>query len=501
MTQSANGQTVKRVVIAGGGTAGWIVAAALSRQLGPLLEITLVESEEIGTVGVGEATIPTHRTFHHLLGIDERAFMRATKATFKLGIQFENWGAIGDRYIHSFGTVGKSTWMADFHHIWLQARDLGLASDLGDYSFELKAAEAMRFATSDTSRINYAYHLDAGLYAGFLRQFSEAFGTKRIEGRIQKVEQDGEMGFITALVLASGDRVEGDLFIDCTGFAGLLIDKTLKTGFTDWTHWLPTDRAVAVQTTATGPAPPYTRAIAHDAGWRWQIPLQHRVGNGLVYSSAHLSDDEAHARLMNEIDGTALTEPRLIRYRTGRRDKVWVKNCVSVGLSSGFVEPLESTSIHLIQIYASRLVQMFPFQGFSEALAARYNDMACVELERIRDFIVLHYHLTERRESPFWHRMATMDISDSLRNRIELFRDTGLAFQEKVELFQVDSWLQVMMGQRLSPKGRHHLGRLMKEDELRLALNGLKTRIARAVEQLPSHEAFLEHYLEDAVRA
>ncbi|MFN3314177.1 MAG: tryptophan halogenase family protein [Hyphomonas sp.] len=495
MESQSHGQTVKRVVIAGGGTAGWIVAAALSRQLGPLLEITLVESDEIGTVGVGEATIPTHRIFHHVLGIDERAFMRATKATFKLGIQFENWGGIGDRYIHSFGVVGRSTWMADFHHIWLQAREQGIAGDLGDYCFELKAAEAGRFATSDTSRINYAYHLDASLYAGFLRQFAEGYGTKRIEGLIQSVDQDSETGFITALVLDSGQRIEGDLFIDCTGFRALLIDKTLKAGFEDWTHWLPTDRALAVQTEATEPAPPYTKAIAHDAGWRWKIPLQHRVGNGLVYSSQHLSDEAAHARLIGEIDGAALTEPRVIRYRTGRRDKVWVKNCVSIGLSSGFVEPLESTSIHLIQIYASRLVQMFPFHGFSPALSARYNDMARTELERIRDFIVLHYNLTERTDSEFWRTMASMDIPDTLRNRIDLFRETGLAYQEKVELFQVDSWLQVMMGQRLYPQGRHHLGRLMKPEEMTLALNGLKSRVLNAVAQLPSHQAFLEDYL------
>lgn len=492
-----DGQTVKKVVIAGGGTAGWIVAAALSRQLGPLVDITLVESDEIGTVGVGEATIPTHRIFHHLLGVDERAFMRATKATFKLGIAFENWGQIGDRYIHSFGVVGKSTWMADFHHIWMQAREMGLASDLGDYCFELKAAEANKFATSDTSQINYAYHLDASLYAGFLRQFAESFGARRIEGLIEDVEQNPETGFITRLVLKSGERVEGDLFIDCTGFRGLLIDKTLKTGFTDWSRWLPTDRAIAVQTKATGPALPYTRAIAHDAGWRWKIPLQHRVGNGLVYSSAHLSDDEARSRLLAEIEGEPLTDPRIIRYRTGRREKVWVKNCISIGLSSGFVEPLESTSIHLIQIYASRLVQMFPFSGFSDALANRFNDLARIELERIRDFIVLHYKLTERTDSDFWRRMGAMDIPESLQNRIDLFRDTGLAYQEKAELFQVDSWLQVMMGQRLQPQGRHHLGRLMSEEQIKMALNGLRTKIADAVARLPEHQDFLDQYIRE----
>ena len=492
-------QSVRKVVIAGGGTAGWIVAAALSRQLGPLLDITLVESDEIGTVGVGESTIPTHRTFHHLLGIDERAFMRATQATFKLGISFENWGEIGDRYFHSFGAVGKSTWMADFHHIWLQAREMGLARELGDYCLELKAAEAGKFATSEQSRINFAYHLDASLYAGFLRQFAESFGAKRIEGLIETVDQDSETGNITALVLQNGERIEGDLFVDCTGFRALLIGKTLDTGFENWTRWLPTDRALAVQTESTGPALPFTRAIAHDAGWRWRIPLQHRVGNGLVYCGANLSDDEAHARLLAGIEGEPLTEPRLIRYRTGRRDKVWVKNCVSIGLSSGFVEPLESTSIHLIQIHAMRLVQMFPFHGLSPALTRRFNDLARVELEQIRDFIVLHYNLTERTDSAFWRERAAMDIPDTLRSRLDLFRDTGLVSQEKSELFQVDSWLQVMMGQRLQPQGRHHLGRLMSRDQMQTALNGLSTNIANAVARLPTHQDFLDQYLGEAV--
>ncbi|KCZ93353.1 tryptophan halogenase [Hyphomonas johnsonii MHS-2] len=498
---AVNDQVVKKVVIAGGGTAGWIVAAALSRQLGPLIDITLVESDDIGTVGVGESTIPTHRTFHHLLGIDEREFMRATQATFKLGISFEGWGEIGDHYFHSFGMVGKSTWMADFHHIWLQAREMGLAGELGDYCLELKAAQAGKFATSEKSQINFAYHLDAGVYAGFLRKLAEAYGTKRIEGLIETVEQDGETGNITTLVLRSGERIDGDLFIDCTGFRAMLIGKTLNTGFEDWTQWLPTDRALAVQTESTGPALPYTRAIAHDAGWRWRIPLQHRVGNGLVYCGENLSDDEARARLLAELDSEPLTEPRLIRYRTGRRDNIWVKNCVSIGLSSGFVEPLESTSIHLIQIHAMRLVQMFPFHGISEALSRRYNHLARIELEQIRDFIVLHYKLTERTDSVFWRDRAAMPIPDSLRNRIELFRDTGLIHQEKSELFQVDSWLQVMMGQRLQPQGRHHLGRLMSTEQMQIALNGLRANVARGVDRMPLHQDFLNSYLGEPVGA
>jgi len=487
-------QVVKKVVVAGGGTAGWMAAAALAKQLGPLLDITLVESDEIGTVGVGESTIPTARTFNALLGIDEPAFMRATQATFKLGISFENWGQIGDRYIHSFGQVGKSNWMGSFHHFWLQAKAAGFGGELGDYCFELKAAEADKFSVGEGPELNYAYHLDATLYGGFLRKMSEALGVKRVEGKIGQVQQNAETGFIEALVLENGDRVEGDLFVDCTGFRGLLIEQTLKAGYEDWGHWLPTNSALAVQTKSTGPAVPYTRAIAHTAGWRWKIPLQHRVGNGLVYSNEYMSDDEARATLLEALDGERLIEPRVIRYRTGRRLKTWSKNCVALGLASGFVEPLESTSIHLIMIGVTRLMQLFPFTGFSEAVIARYNQQAVDELEKIRDFIILHYKLTERTDSPFWDRCRTMDVPDSLAHRIELFRESAQAFQAPGELFQVDSWLQVMLGQRLQPTGYHQMGRLMPPEELRGALSGLSANIARAVGGLPGHQAFLERY-------
>ncbi|MEJ2816475.1 tryptophan halogenase family protein [Caulobacter sp. CCG-8] len=487
-------QVVKRVVVAGGGTAGWMAAAALAKQLGPLLDITLVESDEIGTVGVGESTIPTARTFNALLGIDEPAFMRATQATFKLGISFENWGQIGDRYIHSFGQVGKSNWMGSFHHFWLQAKAAGFGGELGDYCFELKAAEADKFSVGEGPELNYAYHLDATLYGGFLRKMSEALGVKRVEGKIGQVQQNAETGFIEALVLENGDRVEGDLFVDCTGFRGLLIEQTLKAGYEDWGHWLPTNSALAVQTKSTGPAVPYTRAIAHTAGWRWKIPLQHRVGNGLVYSNEYMSDDEARATLLEALDGERLIEPRVIRYRTGRRLKTWSKNCVALGLASGFVEPLESTSIHLIMIGVTRLMQLFPFTGFSEAVIARYNQQAVDELEKIRDFIILHYKLTERTDSPFWDRCRTMEVPDSLAHRIELFRESAQAFQAPGELFQVDSWLLVMLGQRLQPTGYHQMGRLMPPEELRGALSGLSANIARAVGGLPGHQAFLERY-------
>jgi tryptophan 7-halogenase len=487
-------QIVKKVVVAGGGTAGWMAAAALAKQLGPLLDITLIESDEIGTVGVGESTIPTARTFNALLGIDEPAFMRATQATFKLGILFENWARIGDRYIHSFGQVGKSNWMGSFHHFWLQAKAAGFGGELGDYCFELKAAEAEKFSVGEGPELNYAYHLDATLYGGFLRKMSEGRGVKRVEGKIASVRQHAETGFIEALVMENGAVVEGDLFIDCTGFRGLLIEQTLKAGYEDWGHWLPTNSALAVQTKSTGPAVPYTRAIAHKAGWRWKIPLQHRVGNGLVYSSEHMSDDEARATLLEALDGERLIEPRVIRYRTGRRLKTWHKNCVALGLASGFVEPLESTSIHLIMIGVTRLMQLFPFTGVSETVVARYNQQAVDELEKIRDFIILHYKLTERTDSPFWDRCRTMDVPDSLAQRIELFRESAQAFQAPGELFQVDSWLQVMLGQRLEPAAYHQMGRLMPAEELRGALSGLSANIARAVDGLPGHQAFLDRY-------
>jgi tryptophan halogenase len=488
------GQIVRRVVIAGGGTAGWVAAAALGRLLGPLLDITLVESDEIGTIGVGESTIPTARTFHHLLAIDEREFMRDTQSSFKLGIAFENWGGIGDRYIHSFGQIGKSTWMGDFQHLWLQAKAAGFAGDIGDYCFELQAAEAGVFATSDKAVINYAYHLDASAYARFLRRFSEKLGVKRVEGKITGVAQHAETGFIEALILESGERLEGDLFIDCTGFRGLLIEQTLKAGYEDWSHWLPTNSGLAVQTGSAGPAIPYTRAIAHDAGWQWRIPLQHRVGNGLVYCNEYLSDDEARSRLLGQIEGEVLTEPRLIRYLTGRRRKVWDKNCIAFGLSSGFVEPLESTSIHLIMIGATRLAQLFPFGGFSDALIDRYNALARAELEGIRDFIILHYKLTERDDSPFWRRCRDMEVPESLARRIALFRDNALAYQDANDLFRVDSWVQVMLGQRLQPQAHHLMGRLMEPEQLRQALDGIRSNIAKAVAGMPPHQAFLEGY-------
>ena len=485
------GQAVKRVVIAGGGTAGWTVAAALVKNLGPLLAITLVESDAIGTVGVGESTIPTARRFHELIGLDEQAFVRATGASFKLGIAFEDWARVGDRYFHSFGVTGPSTWMADFQHMWLEAREQGFAGELGDYCLELQAAKEGKFQGGRGSPLNYAYHLDATAYGQFLRGIAEPQGVRRVEGKIAEVKVAPDSGFIEALVLESGETVEGDLFIDCTGFRGLLIEGALATGWDDWSHWLPTDSALAVQTEAVGPARPYTRAVAHPAGWQWQIPLQHRVGNGLVYCSRFMSDDEAQALLAERVEGPMLTEPRLIRFKAGSRRKEWHKNCVAIGLASGFVEPLESTSIHLIMIAVTRLMQLFPFGGVNEAVAERYNDVARREIEGIRDFIILHYYLNERDE-PFWQECRSLDIPASLAERIALFREGANAYQAADELFRTDSWVQVMLGQRLTPRSHHAMGRLMPPEQLRTALAGAAEKVRQAVARLPAHQAFLD---------
>ncbi|MFC3581512.1 tryptophan halogenase family protein [Sphingomonas hylomeconis] len=483
-----------RVIIAGGGTAGWLAAALLTRQLGALLDVTLVESEEIGTVGVGEATIPTIRAFHALLGLDEREFVRATGATFKLGIAFEGWTKPGARYLHSFGDVGKSTWMGDFQHFWLSAQEDGSAAPIGAYCYEAQAAEAQRFALGGEAPLNYAYHFDAGRYARYLRERCEAAGLRRVEGRIARVERDGESGDLTALELQSGERIAGDLFLDCTGFRALLIGETLGIGYEDWSHWLPTNRALAVQTEAVAPALPYTRAIAHQAGWQWRIPLQHRVGNGIVYAAEHLSDDAAEALLRGSIEGATLVEPRLIRFATGRRQRTWERNCIALSLASGFVEPLESTSIHLMMTALTRLVQLFPFGGSTPAVAARFNDMARRELEGVRDFIILHYHLNARDE-PFWRQCREMAIPDTLAARLALFGENAQAYQGSDELFRVSSWLQVMLGQGLVPKRHHLMPRMMPPAQLAGALGDLAAGIAGTVARLPTHQAFVDRYV------
>ena len=488
-------QKVRKVVIAGGGTSGWCAAAALAQQLGPLLDITLIESDEIGTVGVGEATFPTIRAFHRILDLEEREFLCVTRGSIKLAISFENWARTGDRYLHSFGVIGKSTWLGDFHHFWLAARASGFGGSLGDYCFELQAAKGHRFFTSDKSSINYAYHFDAALYARHLRKRSEANGVRRLEGKIAAVRQNPETGLIEALVMESGELVAGDLFVDCTGFRGLLIEQTLRAGYEDWSQWLRNDSALALQTDCPlTDIPPYTRAIARDAGWQWKIPLQHRQGTGYVYSTAYTSDEEARKVLLENLDGDIRVELRLLKFRTGRRRRAWVKNCVAVGLAGGFVEPLESTSIHLIQSGVTRLLRLFPFDGCNESLARQYNEESQVEYERIRDFIILHYKATERDDTPYWRDCRDMAVPDTLARRLELFRETGHVLPHSADVFRTDSWLQVMLGQRVEPKGYHHMPHMLSDERLRAMLETLKSNIAGAVEKMPTHKEFLEQY-------
>jgi len=485
---------IKNVVIAGGGTAGWMTAAAFSKLLGKNLNITLVESDDIGTIGVGEATIPPIKTFHKLLGINEQEVMRATHATFKLGIGFENWGQESEQYIHSFGVTGKECWAGEFHHFWLHGLRKGINFDFGDYCYELQAAKANKFALSNNAPINYAYHLDATLYAKYLRKFSENLGVSRIEGKIQQVNKENQTGHINSLTLASGKVIEGDFFVDCTGFQGILIEQALHTGFDDWSHWLPCNRAVAVQTKAVSAPLPYTRSIAHKNGWQWRIPLQNRVGNGLVYCSKYCSDEDAIDKLLANIDGEMITEPRVIKFNTGRRRKGWNKNCVAFGLSSGFIEPLESTSIHLIMSGIIRLLRLFPFEGIHQSAIDEYNNKLDSELNAVRDFIILHYKTTQREDSNFWLHCKNMEIPASLSHKIQLFKDTGRVFLDDGDIFRVDSWTQVMLGQGIMPEQYHKIAEIMNDKELKNFMASLKSSITNAVEKLPSHGEFVQNY-------
>lgn len=491
----ASTQTKKkqRLIIAGGGTAGWMAAAAFTRLLGKEVDVTLIESSEIGTVGVGEATIPTLVFFHKLLKINEQEFMAQTNATFKLGINFENWKDLEHAYLHAFGVTGKDCWAAGFQHFWMRGLKEGLATDFGDYCLERKAAEANKFAHLPNNGLNYAYHIDATRYAGFLRNLAEKEGLRRIDSTIKEVTTREQDGFITALTLASGEVIEGDFFVDCTGFKGLLIEKALHTGYEDWSHWLPCDSAVAVQTESVGEPIPYTRCIAHEAGWQWRIPLQNRVGNGMVFCSNYFSDDEVIEKLLNNVEGKPLNDPRVIHFRTGKRRKQWNRNCLALGLASGFLEPLESTSIHLIQQGIVRFLRMFPTAGIVQEDIDEFNRQADFDIEHIRDFIILHYHVTNRTDSPFWRHCRQMDIPASLRHRIDLFKKTGRVFREGSELFD-DSWQQVMIGQGLMPQSYHPIVDTMSRQELETLLNSIKQGIEKTVAKLPPHQDYITRF-------
>ncbi len=487
-------EKVKKVVIAGGGTAGWITAALLSKVMGKSLDITLIESDAIPTVGVGEATIPPLLTLHEMLDVSEKEFMAATNATFKLGIAFENWRDINTRYIHSFGYAGRDDWVCPFFNYWLAGRARGVAVDYGDYCTEHLAAREGKFAVLPRNGLSYAYHLDAGLYARMLRSYSEGKGVRRQEGTIASVNLRQSDGFIESLTLASGQMVEADLFVDCTGFRALLLGEALKTEYVDWSHWLPCDRALAVQTESVSDPIPYTRSIAHKSGWQWRIPLQHRVGNGLVYSSRFQNDDDARNLLLSNLEGSTITEPKPIRFLTGTRAQHWQKNCIAIGLSSGFLEPLESTSIHLIQRAATHLIRFFPTSGVRQIDVDEFNRQMRTEVDNVRDFIILHYKVTERNDSDFWNYCRTMPVPDSLQRRIELFSETARIFKKSDELFGSESWIQVMIGQGLYPKTFHPVTDEMNDDELKEFLKSCQDRVMREVKTLPKHVDFINYY-------
>jgi tryptophan halogenase len=448
-------------------------------------------------VGVGEATVPHIRFFNAKLGFDEADFMARTRATFKLGIEFRNWGRLGDAYIHPFGAFGEDLAGVPFHQHWVRARQAGLARGVEDYSLPILAARRGRFAhpaedlASPLSTYSYAYQFDAGLYAAYLRAYAEARGVQRTEGRIVDVGLNGASGFVESLILENGECVEADLFVDCSGFRGLLIGQTLGVDFDDWSHWLPCDRAYAAPCPAAGPLIPYTRATADRAGWFWRIPLQHRVGNGHVYSSAHCSDEEALDALVRQLESPPSMEPKQLRFRAGKRRQQWSRNVVSIGLASGFLEPLESTSIHLVQLAVGYLVDLFPDRDFDPMNATEFNRIMTLEYERIRDFLVLHYHATQRDDTPFWNDCRTMQIPDTLAYRLELFRERGLVPPYREGMFLDASWLAVYFGQNVMPRHYDPASDRVPQESLAQHLAGLHRTYRDAIESMPEHEAFL----------
>lgn len=492
---------VPRIVIVGGGTAGWMCAAAISgRFAGAKLQVTLVESEQIGTVGVGEATIPHLRYFNERLGLRETEFVQATNATYKLGIEFNNWGEIGQSYIHPFGTFGKNYKDVEFHHLWVKHRQEHPDDSLFDYSVPVVAAANGKFAYPSSnkndllSEYSYAFHIDASRYALFLRGHAEQWGVRRVEGKIVQVHQHCDTGDIQKLSLDNGAELEADFFIDCSGFRSLLLGQTLATGFIDWSHWLPCDRAVAVPTASHGPVLPYTKATALKAGWQWRIPLQHRTGNGHVYASHYISDDEAVARLRENLDAEELAEPRFLKFTAGRHRHSWAKNCLGVGLASGFLEPLESTSIYLIQIAIMKLCEFFPRLGDNQIRRDEFNRQMDQEYERIKDFLILHYHATNRTDSEFWNYCRTMVVPETLQQRMAAFREIGYLKPYTHGLFMVPSWVAVMIGQGVVPASWHAGANELTTDKLHHNMQILKQRIHAAVAQLPEHMTALKQH-------
>lgn len=493
--------TLKKLVIVGGGSAGWMTAAALSSLLDPkLVTITLIESDQIGTIGVGEATIPDIINFNRILGIDEATFMRATNATFKLGIEFVDWGRKGERYIHPFGQHGVDMRGIDFHNFWLLSRAAGNDRPIENYSLCSVLAKRNKFTLPDPnprsvlSHVRYAYHFDATLYARFLREYAEARGVLRVEGKIEKVQRAGETGFISGLLLDNGTVVEGDFFFDCTGFRALLAAETLGVSFVDWSHWLPCNSALAVPCAHSGPLTPYTRSTAKTSGWQWRIPTQQRTGNGHIYCREFISDDEAASVLLAGLDGEALAEPRQIRFTAGHRREFWIGNCVAIGLSAGFLEPLESTSIYLIQEGISRFISLFPTAATPQIVRDEYNRHMRTEFEQVRDFIILHFSATQRDDSPFWQYCRNMSIPDSLEYKIELFREAGRIFRYEEELFTRPSWVAVMLGQGIVPRNPDPIVSTLPTKEVTDSIESMRVAMEQAADQAPTHEQFIAHY-------
>lgn len=489
---------IKKICILGGGTSGWMAAAGLACKLKPLgVQITLIESEQIGTVGVGEATLPHIRYFNQTLGIDEADFMKATNATIKLGIQFCNWGKLGDAYIHPFGDFGHPIKGVDFYNYWFRLKQQMPDVRLGDYSYPVMAAEAGRcqYPSDDLSKIEstfgYAYQFDSSLYAKYLRRHAENNGVTRIEGKVTKVDCLPENGFVEKVALENGTTVDADLFIDSSGFRGVLIEQTLKAGFDDWSHWLPCNRAVAIPCESAGSIDPYTRATARTAGWQWRIPLQHRTGNGHVYWSEHISDDEALHQLLSTLDGEPLAEPNQLYFTTGKRKKLWHKNVVAIGLAGGFLEPLESTSIYLIQEGITALLELFPGKSCAQSDVDEYNRRMDLEFDRIRDFILLHYVATQRDDSEMWRHFSSMTLPDSLQEKIDAWMTRGLIQQYEHGVFLPPSWVAVMAGQNLIPRGYDPRVNILSDNDLVAEAANLKRRIQDTVDQTPRHMDFM----------
>ena len=490
---------MRKILIVGGGTAGWMTAALFGKLFQGLYDVELVESEAIGTVGVGEATIPAIKKYNELVQLDEAEFMRRTQGTFKLGIQFVDWLRPGHKYIHGFGVIGQDWEWLRCHHYWLRAHERGRARDFADYSINTAAALANKFmharadmAESPIGHIAHAFHFDASLYAKYLRGLAEQHGVKRTEGKIVDVGMH-ENGDIASVTLEGDRRIDADFFIDCSGFRGLLIGQTLGTEYEDWTHWLPCDRAMAVPCARSSPLTPYTRSTARTPGWQWRIPLQHRTGNGLVYSSKHIDDDTAEKLLLENLDGEQLANPNKLRFTTGKRTKMWNRNCVAIGLSAGFLEPLESTSIHLVQASAIRLVRLFPDRATDQATIDEFNRQSDFEWERIRDFIILHYSANER-DGEFWEYCRTMELPATLQRKIDLWKSNGRIFREDDELFSEESWIQVFLGQGIVPRGYDPLVEIKSDAQIEQFLGNIAATIDRCVDVMPTHGEYVSKF-------